>query len=138
MTDYILPIRAGILAFHRIAFPSFTVNDSSPRVKFNDSSPRVKFSNDFSRACVGACLERAPGALTVLHDRPGGTPAFVFSNIYVPRHDRAQMIDFRIADPRANSCFPSHRFPVIYGSTTRPPGIKFSNACLGNDQQPLK
>jgi hypothetical protein len=37
------------------------------------------------------------------------------------------MIDFRIADPRANSCFASRRFPVIYGSTTRPPGVKFSN-----------
>ena len=37
------------------------------------------------------------------------------------------MIDFRIADPRANSRFASRRFPVIYGSTTRPPGVKFSN-----------
>ena len=40
------------------------------------------------------------------------------------------MIDFRIADPRANSRFASHRFPVIYGSTTRPPGVKFFNDFL--------
>ena len=40
------------------------------------------------------------------------------------------MIDVRIADPRANSRFASRRFPVIYGSTTRPPGVKFSNDFL--------
>ena len=38
-----------------------------------------------------------------------------------------QMTDFHIADSR--------RSPVIYGSTTRPPGVKFSNdfsrACVG-------
>ena len=32
------------------------------------------------------------------------------------------MIDFRIADPLANSLCTSHRFPVIYRSTIRPPG----------------
>ena len=46
------------------------------------------------------------------------------------RPTAAQMIDFRIADPRANSPFASHRFPVIYGSTTRPPGVKFFNDFL--------
>jgi hypothetical protein len=43
--------------------------------------------------------------------------------------------EFHIADPRANSRLPPHRFPVIYGSTTRSPGVKFSNdfsrACVG-------
>ena len=46
------------------------------------------------------------------------------------RPTAAQMIDFRIADLRANSRFASRRFPVIYGSTTRPPGVKFSNDFL--------
>ena len=47
----------------------------------------------------------------------------------------AQMIDFRIADPRATSLCCRIRFPVIYGSTTRSPGVKLSNdfsrACVG-------
>ena len=46
------------------------------------------------------------------------------------RPTATQMIDFRIADLRANSRFASRRFPVIYGSTTRPPGVKFSNDFL--------
>jgi hypothetical protein len=46
-----------------------------------------------------------------------GTPAFAFSNIH-----EVGMIDFRIADPLANSLCTSHRFPVIYRSTIRPPG----------------
>jgi hypothetical protein len=36
------------------------------------------------------------------------------------------MTDFHIADPRANSRLPPHR-TFIYGSTTRSPGVKFSN-----------
>ena len=37
------------------------------------------------------------------------------------------MIDIRIAHLRPNSHLRPHRFPVIYGSTTRPAGGKFSN-----------
>jgi exodeoxyribonuclease V alpha subunit len=47
------------------------------------------------------------------------------------------MIDFRIADPRANSRFASRRFPVIYGSTTRPPGVKFFNDFLARVRVPV-
>jgi len=57
----------------------------------------------------------------------------------VPRQrpTAAQMIDFRIADPRANSRFASRRFPVIYGSTTRPPGVKFFNDFLARVRVPV-
>ena len=83
-------------------------------------------------ACASVCWERVGVRLYRLAVR-AGTPVFAVSNIHevgsVPRQrsNSVQMTDFRIADPRANSRFASRRFPVIYGSTTRPPGVKFSN-----------
>jgi len=106
-----LPIRARPLFAVAFAFPSFT-----------DQLLVLQASNYpmTSRARAWAYVTLQPRT-----DKPrnihGGR---VLSR---QRVIAVQMTDFHIADSR--------RSPVIYGSTTRPPGVKFSNdfsrACVG-------
>ena len=111
------PIRRATSLCHRIAFPSFTDQLRSPG---------VKFSNDFSRAGVGAYVHSGSTSAPCRDARPGGIPVFTVSNIHEAGHGVCLGSDqrplkwpiFIFADPTRDLSLPSHRFPVIHGSTT--------------------